>query len=169
LSVNTDKHFLGYGITCVVLDKQGGGGPHMVPGPMQRQLVQADVKKLWELGGRNSADKLLRFEPQHALIFGISGKTVNKETLTVHSRGPFTAATWLPGASTSTGYIYGGQHRIAALALSLKETLDEFHKISQELHHSQNNQDLITKQTELKKILKTKGTWLVAFYDTGII
>jgi hypothetical protein len=41
---------------------------------MQRELVPAQVKHLFQIGGGIAADKLLRSDPVHELVMGISGE-----------------------------------------------------------------------------------------------
>ena len=73
IKIDDHKHFLGRGLACVVLSRLGGRGPAMLPGPMQRDLVPGQVKHLFQIGGGITADKLLRTDPAHELVMGISG------------------------------------------------------------------------------------------------
>jgi hypothetical protein len=167
LIIKEDVHFLGYGIACVVLPHSGGMGPEILPGPMQRDLVLSEVRNLWVLGGRDEAKKLLRFDPKHALIHGVSGKLLDQSSLNKDRAGPFKAVAWMREAPQSKAYVYAGQHRTAALEMALKPTLQELEEVQKKLINDQDNQDLIDKQRSLIKILKEKGTWLVEYYDTG--
>jgi hypothetical protein len=150
-----------------VLPHAGGKGPKIAPCPMQRDLVPSEVRKIWEIGGRDEAKLLLRFETQHALIHGVSGKSLDHGTLVKDLAGPFQEVVWLEGANDTTGYIYAGQHRTAALELVLKATLAELAKVNKKLGSDKENPGLLTKKRNLVKILQDKGTWLIAYYDTG--
>ena len=139
----------------------------MVPAPLQRALVPSEVRKIWELGGRDEAKHLLRFEVKHALIHGISGSIVHKASLTKDTAGPFKHVKWLTGAKNSEGVEYAGQHRTAALKMVLKASIKELDKITKELVNDKENQDLVEKQMNLIKVLRERGCWLVAYYDLG--
>jgi hypothetical protein len=158
---------LGFGIACVVLPFAGGKGPRIVPSPTQRELVPSEVRKIYDLGGRDKANKLLRFEPKHALTHGISPLAIDTASLVNDPAGPFKPVVWMDGARDSTAVEYAGQHRTAALELVLKATLEEYEKVCKRLVNDQNNQTLINKKEDLLAILREKGCWLVAYYNKG--
>jgi hypothetical protein len=158
---------LGYGIACVVVPFAGGKGPKMVPSPTQRELVPSEVRKIYDLGGRDKANKLLRFEPKHALTHGISPLAVDTASLVNSPAGPFKSVVWMDGARDSTAVEYAGQHRTAALELVLKATLEEYEKVCKRLVNEQHSQTLINKKEDLLAILREKGCWLVAYYNKG--
>lgn len=159
---------MGRAIACVVLPHLGGSGPDISPGPMQRDLVPSEVKKLWELGGRDQADKLLRFDPKHELTITVSGAAVDKTSLTTSLNEPFPHIQWLDNASATDGYLLAGQHRCAVMKMILQPTLDEFGKVEAKLEKDPDNQTLKDQYQQLLLILQTKGIWLVAFYDHGM-
>lgn len=154
-------------MSCVVLPFAGGLGPKTVSPPVQRELIQSEVRKIFDLGGREKANNLLRLDSKHALIHGISKNSIDLTSLVKDPAGPFKPVIWKDGAKQTEAVEYAGQHRTAALQLVLKATLEEYVKVCKKLVNDQGNQTLITKKSDLLAILRDKGCWLIAYYDKG--
>ena len=70
---------------CVVLPHLGGDGPSLGSHQLQREIVAGQVTKLLEVAGP-SGKGLLRMNPDHELIIGISGKSIDNNSLSMTPR-----------------------------------------------------------------------------------
>jgi hypothetical protein len=103
------------------------------------------------------------------LANSFSGKCVKPDSLTKATSGTFPVVAFEDGAQQYSGFVYAGQHRQEALKMVLASTLEELAKIDRKLANDKGNQNLVDQQMRLIKILREKGLWLVAFYDTGML
>ncbi|KIL55182.1 hypothetical protein M378DRAFT_18178 [Amanita muscaria Koide BX008] len=166
-AIQEAKHFLGRAQVCVVLPHLGGSGPALEHSPLQRDLVPAQVQRLVDLAGCD-AENLQRFHPEHELVIGISGKLIDKSSLTKSQKGPFKDVKFSEGANESMCNLLAGQHRISAMKQILGETLKEYHRVTRKLKEDTTNLDLAFEQRQLVSSLRINGKWLVSFYDLGM-
>ncbi|KAJ7204871.1 hypothetical protein B0H12DRAFT_1243571 [Mycena haematopus] len=159
----TKKFFLGYGLVAPVLDHFGNAGPLLVNGPMQRSEVPSVTKDLFHIAGPDGAG-LFRTLPQHALIMAVDPNLMDLETL---STSPEAARTveWQPLAFKSTIELLGGQHRIKALQLVLKNSLDMLTTFQKQIQKRPNDDRLRDQRKELVDTIRKNGFWLTAFYS----
>jgi len=96
--LNVKKHFLGFATINIVLCNDARRGPKIQDGTGQRPLSQPTVKALYDLGGGEKAEGLLRLDHKHSMVFIISGKVIDHSSLTQDHMGEFKPIKWLDGA-----------------------------------------------------------------------
>lgn len=151
----------------VVLPNDASRGPRIEDGPGQRPLCQSSVKALYDLGGGEKADKFLRLDHKHSMVFLISGKVIDQTSLTKDHHGDFKPIKWLDGARETTAIRCGGKHRTHALMLCLQSTISMLTKLNHMWLKDQRNQELLKKVTELRSICDLEGYWTIKIYNKG--
>lgn len=164
--MDESTHFLGRAMACVVLPHLGGDGPSLGSHQLQREIVAGQVRKLLEVAGP-SGKGLLRMNPDHELIIGISGKSIDNNSLSQDSKGPFDNVRFTDAAKSTKSTLFAGQHRIETLNQLLQDTIKELKRVKARLVEQPENITIENLHTELFTMLQEKGRWLVAFYDLG--
>jgi hypothetical protein len=149
-----------------VLPNLGGTGPCLHLSPLQRQLVPAQVQRLVDLAGPDAED-LHRFHPEHELVIAISGKLIDKASLSRREKGPFKDVKFLFEAKEGKCTLLAGQHRMKALEKILDDSLAELKRLNHKLEKDPEDLDLIFEKNKLVEALRNEGKWLVAFYNSG--
>ncbi len=129
----------------MVLPHLGGTGPSLKNSHLQREVIPAQVQKLVDLAGPD-AEGLQRFHPVHEVVIGISGKKIDKATLSKSAKGPYKDAKFVNGAKNEESILLAGQHRLKALQKILEGTLKEYKKVSKKLQRDTSNLDLVVEQ-----------------------
>ena len=128
-------------MVCVVLPNLGGKGPAVMMPPLQRELVQGQVKKLLHVAGQTGKG-LLRSNAEHELIVGISRSSIDVTSLSQDSKGPFDSVRFHNAAKNAKCTLFAGQHRIETLKQLLDETIKEVMRVNKALLENINTKAL---------------------------